>query len=375
MIQAQIKQTLRLNRSMSAAFLLFHALAAVAVKGVLPGILLTLSVVLALAYFVGNEVVLRTMKRIAANRMEPMVLEKMALLLPVVSAVFVLASYLLTGQLGIAVFAVIVMLQAYMCGYRWLARAVLVTFGVVYALSALLHYPVGVMGGVDAFALNQPFGIIVALLPMILTLNQYGQMAHGLMRSTSDRVEILQSLAAIDGLTGLINRRQFNHQLHAEISRARRSKKPLSLALFDIDDFKKINDFYGHPVGDRILRELGSLITNNVRESDVPARYGGEEFSLILPETSQIEAYEILERLRQLIEHTVFCLPDNPMTITVSVGVAQMDLDQATSFELIEQADTALYEAKRQGKNRVVYGVVTAPKLTGPYNMDVRPLL
>jgi diguanylate cyclase (GGDEF)-like protein len=250
---------------------------------------------------------------------------------------------------------------AQMMGHLKLARILAVSTGVLFLASLAFGYPHTLS---DSFLKNSP-GIewIAQVTPFLMLLFYQYQTTTSTLFSTQDKVVRLQSLAATDGLTGLINRRQFNHQLHSEIARARRHKAPLSLALFDIDDFKKINDVYGHPVGDRILKELGTLILQNVRESDTPARYGGEEFALILPETRQTEAYELLERIRALVERTVFCLPDNPLTSTISVGVAQLDFKEASAFEIVETADTALYEAKKQGKNRVVFGVVPTPKL------------
>jgi diguanylate cyclase (GGDEF)-like protein len=187
----------------------------------------------------------------------------------------------------------------------------------------------------------------------------------GLMQSSSTQVTRLQSMATTDALTGLINRRLFNLQLQGEWSRARRHHSALCLALFDVDNFKKINDTYGHPVGDRILKELAALVAHNLRDSDIPARYGGEEFALILTETRQMEAAELMERVRVLIERHVFCLPDNPQTVTVSIGVAQFDPKAHTRPEdLVGQADAALYEAKHQGKNRVIYGVLPVPKVS-----------
>jgi diguanylate cyclase (GGDEF)-like protein len=128
----------------------------------------------------------------------------------------------------------------------------------------------------------------------------------------------------------------------------------LVLALFDIDNFKTINDHYGHPTGDRILQSLGKLVSENIRESDIAARYGGEEFAVILPETRQADAIELLERLRVLIANSVFCLPDLPLTLTVSIGLCSVYAQHNSSFELVKQADAMLYEAKRQGKNRVI---------------------
>ena len=181
-------------------------------------------------------------------------------------------------------------------------------------------------------------------------------------KKTDQKANILQSMATTDGLTGLINRRYFDRRIAEEIARARRHNSNLSLALFDIDHFKRINDTYGHTVGDKILNELGELILNNTRESDVSARYGGEEFALILPETTQIEAYELLERLRQLIECNTFVKDESPVLVTVSVGIAQYHCEYDAE-DFIEQADASLYQAKRTGRNRVVYGTFTTPKL------------
>ena len=171
-------------------------------------------------------------------------------------------------------------------------------------------------------------------------------------------------MATTDVLTGLINRRHFDTRLREEISRAQRQRQSsnLSLALFDIDFFKKINDTYGHITGDRILRELGEIILKNTRECDICARYGGEEFALILPDTNQIDAYELLERIRQLIENHVFSKDDVPVMLSISVGISQYD-PESSPKEFIEHADAALYQAKRTGRNKVVYGILTAPKL------------
>lgn len=320
-------------------------------------IIFGVSVAFVLGFLLTNETFMATVKKL--NKVDPLFTEKVSILLPVLTGLFLMASYALTGQLGILLVSLLPCLHAQFLGYTRLSRMMLVGTAVVYGAGLWMNYP-------HTLGFTQQFDGVIMLLvlaPFAITLLHFGRSTSGLVKSTADQVEKLQSLAATDGLTGLINRRQFNHQLHAEISRACRHNKPLSLALFDLDDFKKINDFYGHQVGDRILKELGLLIKNNIRESDIPARYGGEEFALILPETSQVEAYDTLERLRAMIERTVFCLPDNPITATISMGIAQLDFKHGTSFEIIEQADTALYEAKRQGKNRVVYGAVATPKI------------
>jgi diguanylate cyclase (GGDEF)-like protein len=179
-------------------------------------------------------------------------------------------------------------------------------------------------------------------------------------------LEHLQSLASTDGLTGLINRREFNQRLVAEMARSRRHSSALSLAIFDIDHFKHINDQFGHPVGDRILRELGQMILQNIREHDIAARYGGEEFALILPETPIDAAVELMERLRALMARTVFCLPDQPLGLTISIGVGFFEPDDDVMFSLVERADVALYAAKNNGRNQVVYGVEPVHKQLAP---------
>jgi diguanylate cyclase (GGDEF)-like protein len=316
-------------------------------------------------FFIANEVSLRAFKR--HPRMDEVTLEKLGLLLPLGGGLLIALSYLLSGQLGILLLSGIISLQSQLFGHNGIARTLLLLFGLLYLITLPLGYPLVLGFRPDALgSIPLSIRLLIMLLPLVASVNHFGNIVASTQKNTSSRVSRLQSLAATDGLTGLINRRQFNQQLDSEIARAKRYRKPLSLALFDIDDFKKINDFYGHTTGDRILKELGALITQNVRESDVAARYGGEEFALILPETGQIDAYELLERLRAMIERTVYCLPDNPITATISVGVAQLDLEDGKGYEIIEKADANLYAAKRQGKNQVVYGTLTPPKVNYP---------
>ena len=316
------------------------------------------SCLLTLVFLLINQTALKSLNWL--NRLDDFTLEKLSLLLSISSAVYLAGMYLLNGQVATLLLLPIPVLQAQMAGHRMLAGALMVLLGGLYLLSWLLGYPI--LLGYPNATLSEPiipFGaqVLLSLLPLGWTFFYYGNAVARWMNTTSSRVSELQSLAAIDGLTGLLNRRQFNIRLDSEMARARRYIKPLSLALFDIDDFKRINDFYGHLTGDRILQELGRLVSMNVRESDIPARYGGEEFALILPETAQLDACELLERLRSLIEKTVFCLPDNPMTVTVSVGIFQVEAVPIQAYELIEKADTALYEAKKHGKNQVVSGM------------------
>jgi diguanylate cyclase (GGDEF)-like protein len=369
---SHLKQGFRLSRTIGFALLAYELLLIASTKvtanltsapwltGRMAGM-----VVLTLGFLLLNEISLRAFKR--HPRLDELTMEKLSLLLPLGGGGLIILNYLLSGQMGIFLLGGVIALQAQLFGHNGIARILMVFFGLMYLVTLPMGYPNLLGFTVSAFkAVPSSIQFLIMLLPVVAGICHYGNIVASSLRNTSSRVSKLQSLAATDGLTGLVNRRQFNHQLDSEIARSKRYRKPLSLALFDIDDFKKINDFYGHPTGDRILKELGDLITQNIRESDVAARYGGEEFALILPETGQIDAYELLERIRAMIERTVFCLPDNPMTVTISVGVAQLDADCAKSYEIIERADAALYDAKKKGKNQVIYGILTTPKVSYP---------
>jgi diguanylate cyclase (GGDEF)-like protein len=158
--------------------------------------------------------------------------------------------------------------------------------------------------------------------------------------------------AVTDELTGLANHGRFQELLGAEIDQVRRYHHPLGLIMLDIDDFKAVNDTYGHPQGDAVLRAVARVLQANSRDADSPARYGGEELALILPHTDLEGAYAIAERVRTAIEGLRVARNDGHgmLRVTASAGVASTaEGDQKT---LIADADAALYEAKRQGKNR-----------------------
>jgi len=166
----------------------------------------------------------------------------------------------------------------------------------------------------------------------------------------------LRKLAVTDGLTGLFNYRAFRRQLHLEISRSQRFKLPVSLLMMDIDHFKMYNDHFGHLNGDRVLKYFANLLHKNIREVDFLARYGGEEFVIILPGTDKKSAKIVGEKLRTLIEHYPFPFEKKLPTgvVTMSVGVASFPQDTQDEKELIRLADTALYKAKKGGRNRTV---------------------
>lgn len=164
----------------------------------------------------------------------------------------------------------------------------------------------------------------------------------------------LYELATKDGLTKLYISRHFYTLLENEIRRCARYKRDMSLLMLDIDNFKKINDTYGHLIGDQILRELAREISQTVRKIDVPARYGGEEFVVILPETNKEDAVIIAERLRKNISKIVVQANETTsISPTTSIGVAQYPFDGVEPKTLINSADTALYHSKHNGKNVV----------------------
>lgn len=163
-----------------------------------------------------------------------------------------------------------------------------------------------------------------------------------------------REMARRDGLTELYNRRYFMDRLDAEFRRAERYRHPLSLAIFDVDHFKRCNDTQGHQVGDRVLRGIADILLTNLRQTDLPARYGGEEFAVLLPETGAVEAKRLTERIREAIENHDFSGRDGSLKITASAGVATLPGDGITGLEgLVSVADGHLYRAKEGGRNRV----------------------
>jgi diguanylate cyclase (GGDEF)-like protein len=164
----------------------------------------------------------------------------------------------------------------------------------------------------------------------------------------------IKTLSIHDGLTGIYNHAFIVEALKDEVERSKRYGSLLSVVLFDIDDFKKVNDTYGHLAGDAVLQKLAELFKGSLRAIDIVGRYGGEEFLAMLPETDGINGYIVAERFRERIEKETFAYGEETIKITISGGVAQytsgMDVNK-----LIKVADDNLYTAKREGKNRIFY--------------------
>ena len=181
---------------------------------------------------------------------------------------------------------------------------------------------------------------------VLLMLNQF--VAHAALSVRNARLhDERERLATIDGLTGVSNRRQFDHMLSSEVSRAERSGEPLALVLFDLDHFKLVNDTLGHLAGDEVLKEFAQVLSKAVREMDLVARYGGEEFALVLPRCDQNGAVAVVERVNRGLRS------DNNLDgVTVSAGVASLPANAADGTELIAAADEALFQSKHAGRDR-----------------------
>ncbi len=168
------------------------------------------------------------------------------------------------------------------------------------------------------------------------------------------RASDLETLAAIDFLTGIYNRRHFEELATAELARSQRYMRPLSVLMIDIDHFKTINDRYGHAAGDLVLKNVVAICRAEKRDSDLLARVGGDEFVIMLPETAESAAAQFAERLRHRVANSAQAVYGEKLAATITIGIAGVSAGNSGVEALLEHADQALYEAKRSGRNRVV---------------------
>jgi diguanylate cyclase (GGDEF)-like protein len=223
--------------------------------------------------------------------------------------------------------------------------AVIMAIGIAYAIILLFadhEFPV-------SFVLKMAAFIPVVITPIL---------AWPLVVRHIKLIEIEQALyfsASYDMLTGFLSRYAFFSHLEAVHKLALRNKTPLSIASIDIDEFKKINDSYGHAAGDEVLRTLGVLVKNIVRKSDFIGRVGGDEFVLVLPNTNATQASHVANTIRALIANTPVAYANTQIRLSLSIGVAQVDtLNPEMIDELLVASDKALYQAKQSGRNCVV---------------------
>ena len=178
---------------------------------------------------------------------------------------------------------------------------------------------------------------------------------RNLLRYKKQYDEVVK-LSVIDSLTHVYNRRYFHHRLMDEFERGRRYDREFCCVIIDVDHFKTINDTHGHPVGDDVLRHVAAILRRNIRAADVLCRYGGDEFGLLLPETNFPGAFVTAERVRCIVEKTNFSKPDNPIKVTLSFGISSLIEGGVLGMdELVTQADVALYQAKRGGRNQISF--------------------
>ena len=192
--------------------------------------------------------------------------------------------------------------------------------------------------------------VILACIPMITVYPMLmAAINYKLTQALVGKQEQLIHLSRHDGLTGVFSRHYWEQRLLEEFKRCQRSGEEACVLMVDIDNFKMINDTYGHLAGDRVLKEFGGLL-QNLRSSDITGRYGGEEFAILLPSSDLKKSLQVAERLRRDIEQTTF---EVVKTCTVSIGVAPLNAQYNDAYKWLDQADKALYKAKTTGRNRV----------------------
>ncbi|MFC0445986.1 GGDEF domain-containing protein [Pseudidiomarina halophila] len=200
------------------------------------------------------------------------------------------------------------------------------------------------------FSVHSFLNILIATAALIVILRHIERTRAEAFHFLEEHSQRLEYIAVTDPLTGLCNRSKLDHALSVALTRAQREQRDFAIALLDIDHFKKVNDTYGHQVGDLILIELAQLLRSNVRSTDVAGRWGGEEFLLVLPEHTRQQAVMHAERIRNVIAAFEF---HAGIRITASFGVASYRAEDDAS-SIIRRVDKALYAAKAQGRNRTI---------------------
>lgn len=209
-------------------------------------------------------------------------------------------------------------------------------------------------------AQDEPIGTLVVASR---DANQFGTERREMMEVIVNQIGIslqnarlysqMEEMATTDGLTGLANHRSFQSRLEEVIARHKRTKEPFGLLLTDIDHFKSVNDTYGHPVGDEVLRQVSAAFTDLLREVDVPCRYGGEEFAIILEDTDREGAMKTANRLREAVSALTFDTEKGPFSVTISMGLTIWPTDRTEKQPLIDLTDEALYYSKEHGRDQV----------------------
>jgi len=209
-------------------------------------------------------------------------------------------------------------------------------------------------GVIQAFITTGSFDNVYSQAELMEQLHLEKQKTDGTLAELQLAYETLAISASKDSLTGIAHRREFESQGTKEIERARRSSFPLAFMVLDLDNFKKINDRFGHAIGDDVIKTCTQLVENIIRPRDIFGRIGGEEFAVCLPDTSLESAIAVAERIRQSCESAAVESREGTVTFTVSIGVAALGLDGDNYKDVLVVADDRMYLAKKQGRNRVV---------------------
>jgi diguanylate cyclase (GGDEF)-like protein len=201
--------------------------------------------------------------------------------------------------------------------------------------------------------------IVVTLALVILLAAVAYYFINRLLQKVKEAHEKLLAQATIDDLTQLYNRRSFFRRFHQEFERAKRYQRPLSCLILDIDNFKEVNDTFGHLAGDQVLQEIAHILKTQCRQSDLAGRYGGEEMIVLLPETEDAGALAIAERIREMIaDHETIDGKGQPIRVTVSIGVTYVAGTELANLDspdrIVQYADDALLAAKKTGRNRTI---------------------
>lgn len=239
----------------------------------------------------------------------------------------------------------------------------MLAFDMIFPILALLGPPLLDPGLFNIGLCLLGAGFSALMIQVARQINAYATEALQLRQRNEILISELESQASRDALTGLFNRRYFLAAAEQLLQTAQRTPQALALLIIDLDHFKQVNDCYGHQAGDEVLVAVVNAFTRHLRSGDCLGRLGGEEFALLLPETTQREATETAERLRQATADLHLNIQGHPVQPTVSIGIALLQADDHSLSGLMHRADLAMYAAKTQGRNRVV---CTMPEMPAP---------
>ncbi len=252
---------------------------------------------------------------------------------------------------SMVLFAMLAMDKAAVGGLRFLARCVAVQAFAVAVVTLLV--------GFDAPAESSVVARVATVPLLVLYSITVAHTAYRLSRRVRQQAQVLAALSSTDELTHLLTQANWKRAVFAEFHRCQRQGTAAALMMIDVDRFKEVNDRFGHPVGDQVIRSVAALIRDNVRAHDVPGRYGGDEFCVLLPGAGAETARVTAERLRERIAASAL-EPARGVRSTVSIGIALYEPGDAGPEAWIERADRALYRAKDAGRNRIAAGLAAA---------------